>query len=57
MSDRPDLDKAIQILQDGGIKITGGKYAPQTPKKQSNCCINNKVGQGHGYFCPKKELT
>jgi hypothetical protein len=28
-SDRPDLDKAIKILQDGGWKITGGKYAPK----------------------------
>lgn len=28
MSDRPDLDKAIKIAQAGGLKITGGKYAP-----------------------------
>jgi hypothetical protein len=32
MSDRPDLDKAIEIAQAGGLKITGGKYAP-TPKQ------------------------
>ena len=30
MSDRPDLDEAIDILQNGGFNITGGKYAPQT---------------------------
>ena len=28
MSDRPDLDGAIRIAQEGGLKITGGKYAP-----------------------------
>lgn len=28
MSDRPDLDEAISILQAGGIKVVGGKYAP-----------------------------
>lgn len=27
MSNRPDLDNAISILQNGGFKITGGKYA------------------------------
>lgn len=32
MSDRPDLDKAIEIAQAGGLKITGGKYAPIDPK-------------------------
>jgi hypothetical protein len=31
MSDRPDLDEAIRILQAGGIKITGGRYAPIDP--------------------------
>jgi hypothetical protein len=31
MSDRPDLDEAIKILQAGGIKITGGRYAPVDP--------------------------
>ena len=34
MSDRPDLDEAIKILQEGGFKVTGGKYAPETPPKQ-----------------------
>jgi hypothetical protein len=29
MSDRPDIDDAINILQTGGFNITGGKYAPQ----------------------------
>lgn len=28
MSDRPDLDEAINILQSGGFNISGGKYAP-----------------------------
>jgi hypothetical protein len=28
MSDRPDLDEAINILQAGGFTILGGKYAP-----------------------------
>lgn len=32
MSDRPDLDEAIKIAQAGGLKITGGKYAPNPAK-------------------------
>jgi len=37
MSDRPDLDEAINILQNGGWNIIGGKYAPKpnTPANQS----------------------
>ena len=29
MSDRPDLDEAIDILLAGGWNITGGIYAPK----------------------------
>jgi hypothetical protein len=36
MSNRPDLDKAIGILQGGGLNITGGKYAPKHPKPQTH---------------------
>jgi hypothetical protein len=28
MSDRPDLDEAMRIAEAGGLKLTGGKYAP-----------------------------
>lgn len=30
MGERPDIDEAIKILQAGGFKITGGKYAPKS---------------------------
>lgn len=36
MSDRPDLDKAIEIAQAGGLKITGGKYAPKNTSLAAN---------------------
>lgn len=42
MSDRPDLDEAASILQAGGFKITGGKYAPKKPDQNTD---NSKGGE------------
>lgn len=44
MSDRPDLDEAVEILQKGGFNITGGKYAPAPePKTDIRAILENLV--------------
>lgn len=46
MSDRPDLDEAINILQSGGFNITGGKYAPEVDG------VKPRLGQPSEHLAP-----